>query len=48
MTEIEIASERLNTSRGNGTGRGRLIAEESVVGLDTITPGSRPEPKTDA
>ena len=45
MTEIETASERGNTSRGNGRGRSRLIAEEPDVGLDTITPGSRPEPK---
>ena len=48
MTEIEIASERLNTSRGNGRGRSRLIAEEPDVGLDPTTPGSRPEPKADA
>ena len=48
MTEIETASERGNTSRGSGRGRSRLIAEESDVGLDPITPGSRPEPKADA
>uniref|UniRef100_A0A452T288 Bromodomain and WD repeat domain containing 1 n=1 Tax=Ursus maritimus TaxID=29073 RepID=A0A452T288_URSMA len=47
-TEIETASERGNTSRGSGRGRSRLIAEESNVGLDPITPGSRPEPKADA
>ena len=48
MTEIETASERGNTSRGSGRGRSRLIAEEPDVGLDPITPGSRPEPKADA
>uniref|UniRef100_A0A452QUS9 Stress-activated protein kinase JNK n=1 Tax=Ursus americanus TaxID=9643 RepID=A0A452QUS9_URSAM len=37
-----------NTSRGSGRGRSRLIAEEPDVGLDPITPGSRPEPKADA
>ena len=43
------ASERGNTSRGNGRGRSRLTAEEPDVGLDPITPpGSRPEPKADA
>ena len=47
MTEIEIASERGNTSRGSGRGRSRLIVEPDV-GLDLITPGSRPEPKADA
>ena len=50
MTEIETASERGNTSRGSGRGRGRsrLLAEEPDVGLDPITPGSRPELKADA
>ena len=48
MTEIETVSERGNTSRGSGRGRSRLIAEEPDVGLDPITPGSRPEPKADA
>ena len=48
MTEIETDSERGNTSRGSGRGRGRLIAEEPDVGLDPITLGSRPEPKADA
>ena len=48
MTEIEIASERENTSRGGGRGRSRLIAEEPDVGLYTTTPGSRPEPKANA
>ena len=50
MTEIETASERGNTSRGSGSGRGRsrLIAEEPDVGLDPVTPGSCPEPKLDA
>ena len=48
MTEIETASERGNASRGSGRGRRRLIAEEPDVGLDPITPGSRPEPKADA
>ena len=48
MTEIETASERGDTSRGRGRGRSRLIAEEPDVGLDPITPGSRPEPKADA
>ena len=47
-TEIETASERGNTSRGSGRGRSRLIAEQPDVGLDPITPGSRPEPKADA
>uniref|UniRef100_A0A452UFT9 Multidrug resistance-associated protein 1-like n=1 Tax=Ursus maritimus TaxID=29073 RepID=A0A452UFT9_URSMA len=44
---IETASERGNTSRESGRGRSRLIAEEPYVGLDPITPGSRPEPKAD-
>ena len=48
MTEIETASERGNTRMGNGRGRSRLTAEEPDVGLDPITPGSRPEPKADA
>ena len=48
MTEIETASERGNTGRGSGSGRSRLTAEEPDVGLDPITPGSRPEPKADA
>ena len=48
MKEIETASERGNTSRGRGRGRSRLRAEEPDVGLDPITPGSRPEPKADA
>ena len=47
-TEIETASKRGNTSRGSGRGRSRLIAEEPDVGLEPITPGSRPEPKADA
>ena len=47
MTEIETASERGNTGRGSRRGRSRLIAEESDVGLDPITLGSRPEPKAD-
>ena len=42
MTEIETVSERGNTSRGSGRGIRRLIAEEPDVGLDPITPGSRP------
>ena len=37
-TEIETASERGNTSRGNGRGRSRLIVEDPDVGLDPITP----------
>ena len=49
MTEIETVSERGNTSRGSGRGRSRLLAEEpDSVGLDSTTPGSRPEPKADA
>ena len=48
VTEIETASERGNTSRGSGKGRSRLIVEDPDVGLDPITPGSRPEPKSDA
>ena len=44
MTEIATASERGNTSRGSGRGRSRLIAEPDV-GLDPVTPGSRPEHK---
>ena len=48
LTEIETASERGNTSRVGGRGRSRLIAEEPDVGLDPITPGSRPEPKAEA
>ena len=47
-TEIETARERGNTSRGSGRGRSRLISEEPDVGLDPVTPGSRPEPKADA
>ena len=47
LTEIETASERGNTSRVSGRGRSRLIAEEPDVGLDPITPGSRPELKAD-
>ena len=47
-TEIETASERGNTSRGSGRGGRTLIAEEPDMGLDPITPGSRPEPKADA
>ena len=43
-----MRGERGNTSRGSGRGRSRLIAEEPDVGLDPITPGSRPEPKADA
>ena len=37
-TEIETASEWGNTSRGSGIGRSRLMAEESDVGLDPVTP----------
>ena len=48
MTEIETARERGNTSRGSGRGRSRLIAEETDVGPDPITLGSRPELKADA
>ena len=48
MREIETARERGNTSRESGRGRSRLTAEETDVGLDPITPGSRPEPKADA
>ena len=48
LTERETASERGNTSRGSGRGRSRRPAEEPDVGLDPITPGSRPEPKADA
>ena len=47
-TEIVTASERGNTSSGSGRGRSRVIAEEPDVGLNPITPGSRPEPKADA
>ena len=47
MTELETASERGNTSRGNGRGRSRLIAEEPDVGFDPIMLGSSPEPKAD-
>ena len=46
--EIETASERGNTSRGSERGRSRLLVEEPDVGLDPITPGSRPELKADA
>ena len=48
MTEIETDRERGNTSRGSGRGRSRLVAEEPDMGLDPITPGSRPEPKAEA
>ena len=44
----ETASERGNTSMGNGRGRSRLPAEEPDVGLDLRTLGSCPEPKADA
>ena len=44
----ETASERGNTSRGNGRGRSMLPAEGPDVGLDPITPGSYPELKADA
>ena len=37
-TEIETASEWGNTSRGRGRGGSRLMAEESDVGLDPVTP----------
>ena len=47
-TEVETASWRGNTSRGSGRGRSRLTAEETDVGLDPRTPGSRPELKADA
>ena len=48
LTEIETPSESGNTSMGSGRGRSRLRAEEPDVGLDSTTPGSRPEPKADA
>ena len=48
MTESETASERGNTSRGSGRGRSRLPEEETDVGLDLRTLGSRPEPKAGA
>ena len=48
MTERKTASERGNTSRGSGRGRSRLPVEEPDMGLNHITPGSRPEPKADA
>ena len=44
LTEIETARERGNTSRESERGRSRLIAEEPDVGLEPITPVSRPEP----
>ena len=47
LTEVETASKRGNTSR-SGRGRSRLLADEPDVGLDPITPRSRPEPKADA
>ena len=48
IRQRKTASERGNTSRGSGRGRSRLIAEEPDVGLDPVTPGSRPELKADA
>ena len=48
LFDRETARERGNTSRGNGRGRSSLPAYEPDVGLDPITPGSRPEPKADA
>ena len=48
LFDRETASERGNTSRGSGRGRSRLPAEKPDVGLDPITPGSRPEPKAEA
>ena len=47
LTEIETAKERGNTSRRSGNGRSRLLVDKPDVGLDPITPGSRPEPKAD-
>ena len=43
MRERERAS-----MNGQQRGRSRLPAEEPDVGLDPITPGSRPELKADA
>ena len=40
--------EGTQAGRGSGRGRSRLPAEEPDVGLDPITPESRPEPKADA
>ena len=48
LFDRETPSERGNTSRGSGRGRSGLPVEEPDVGLDPITPGSRPEPKADA
>ena len=48
MIAIETASGKGNTLRGSGRGRNKLIVEEPDVGLDPITPGSRPELKADA
>ena len=48
LFERERHSERGDISRGSGRGRSRLTAEETDVGLDPRTPGSRPELKADA
>ena len=48
LFDRQPASERGNTSRESGRGRSRLRAAEPDVGLDPITPGSRPELKADA
>ena len=44
----QTASERGNTARGVGEEEAGSQREEPDVGLDPITPGSRPEPKADA
>ena len=47
--ERERDSQRKREHKqGDGRGRSRLTAEDPDVGLDPITPGSRPEPKADA
>ena len=49
LTERERQPEREETQAGeNGRGRSSLPVEEPDVGLDPLTPESRPEPKADA
>ena len=49
IRQRERQPAREGTQAGeSGRGRSRLQAEEPDVGLDSGTPGSRPEPKADA
>ena len=44
-TEIRDSQQEREHKQGSGRGRSRLIVEEPDVGLNPITPGSRPELK---